>query len=92
MFVIQIGAQDGKTDCHRGTDEIWIGITSKNWYGILIEPNPQHFKELSENYKNYLNKVTLCNFAIAQYNGTIKFYDCEETGASTLIESVNSNE
>lgn len=88
MFVIQIGAQDGISDCHRGVDEVWTGVTKLGWHGVLVEPSPKHFNELSDNYKDYIDKVVLCNYAINTYNGKTIFYDCEETGASTLIESV----
>jgi FkbM family methyltransferase len=60
MFIIQIGANDGKTD-----DPIYEFVTNypKKVSGILIEPVKEYFEELKTNYKNYPN-FTLLNMAI----------------------------
>jgi FkbM family methyltransferase len=92
MLVVQIGASDGKFDYHRGIDEVYELITRHNWNGILLEPNPRHFKELLETYKNYKDRVSLLEYAIAENTGKIQFFDCELDGASTLIESVLSKD
>lgn len=88
MFVIQIGASDGKYDYHRKIDEVWDGIINKGWTGILLEPNPRHFKELQRTYANYLDKVKLLQVAIAPYCGITTFYDCAIDGNSSLKEEV----
>jgi FkbM family methyltransferase len=88
MLVIQIGASDGKFDYHRGVDEVYELITKHNWNGILLEPNPRHFQELLETYKNHKENVLLLEYAIAERVGEVKFFDCELDGASTLIENV----
>lgn len=88
MFVIQIGASDGKYDYHRGIDEVWDGIINHGWHGVLIEPNPRHFIELHQTYKEYLDKVKLLNCAISTYDGTDTFYDCIIDGNSSLKEEI----
>jgi FkbM family methyltransferase len=60
MFIIQIGANDGKMD-----DPIYEFVTNnpKHVSGILIEPVKDYFEELKTNYKKYPN-FTLLNLAI----------------------------
>jgi FkbM family methyltransferase len=95
MFIIQIGACDGKTDVHRNIDEIWTGVTQHGWHGILLEPNPRHFQQLQDTYRNYLSRVELLNIAINKDGGTADFYDCAIHGNSSLKENIvikNSND
>ena len=60
MFIIQIGANDGKVN-----DTIYEFVTSnpQTVRGILIEPVKDYFEELKINYKKCPN-VTLLNMAI----------------------------
>ena len=60
MFIIQIGANDGKID-----DPIYEFVTNypQKVSGILLEPVKDYFEELKTNYKNYPN-FTLLNMAI----------------------------
>lgn len=60
MFIIQIGANDGKVN-----DSIYEFVTSnpQTVRGILIEPVKDYFEELKINYKKCPN-VTLLNMAI----------------------------
>jgi FkbM family methyltransferase len=60
MFIIQIGANDGKMD-----DPIYEFVTyyPQKVSGILIEPVKDYFKELKTNYKKYPNFILL-NVAI----------------------------
>jgi FkbM family methyltransferase len=60
MFIIQIGANDGKID-----DPIYEFVTyyPQKVGGILIEPVKDYFKELKTNYKKYPNFILL-NVAI----------------------------
>ena len=60
MFIIQIGANDGKID-----DPIYEFVTyyPQKVSGILIEPVKDYFEELKTNYKKYPN-FTLLNMAI----------------------------
>jgi FkbM family methyltransferase len=88
MFVIQIGASDGKYDYHRTIDEVWTGITQLGWTGVLIEPNPRHFIQLQQTYRDYLNKIKLLNCAINIYDGNTTFYDCVIDGNSSLKEEI----
>ncbi len=66
IFVIQIGANDGKT-----WDPIYEFIMRYRWSGILVEPQKQVFEKLKETHKN--NRNIICeNLAIASKNKTKK--------------------
>lgn len=92
MFVIQIGAADGKHDYHRGVDEVWELVTKKNWKCYLIEPNPETFGKLLDNYSTLtrpLGDILMMQCAVANYNGKSDFYvtpDAPE--ASTLLFTI----
>lgn len=47
FFFIEIGAYDGITG-----DPIHEAVVKNNWNGILVEPVPDYYDELLENYKN----------------------------------------
>ena len=61
MFVVQIGAYDGVSDVHRDMDTVYDLITKRGWQGTLIEPNPEAFAQLKQNYAGY-NNVKLLQF------------------------------
>lgn len=48
IFVLQIGAMDGKT-----FDPIHPYITKYNWHGLLVEPIAQHFQALQITYQDH---------------------------------------
>lgn len=69
VFVIQVGANDGKTN-----DPIYRFLQKKHWSGVLLEPQKRVFeKELMHNYQN-VPSVFLENAAIAPESGVRKLY------------------
>jgi len=68
FFFVQIGANDGITD-----DPIRQYITRYHWRGILIEPLPDVFAKLVENYRDE-PQLAFENAAIADADGTATFY------------------
>lgn len=70
---------DVGTFCSIGEND---GITLSNvrrlyelgWKGICIEPSPEAFKRLKENYKGIAG-VYLYPFAIGTHNGRLRFWD-----------------
>jgi FkbM family methyltransferase len=68
FFFIQIGAHNGKDG-----DPIRKYVTSRHWKGILVEPQPQVFRELVANYRQE-PQLVLENAAIAEKDGTAEMY------------------
>jgi FkbM family methyltransferase len=68
---IQIGAFTGNTE--QKEDIIWPLVNNDGWRGILVEPLPQAFPILLENYKN-IPGLFFENLAITDYNGTIDIH------------------
>ena len=66
--VVQIGANDGKTD-----DPIHSIISDGNWSGVLVEPMPNLYEELSSTYHN-ISGIALDNCAIAKEDGVATMY------------------
>jgi FkbM family methyltransferase len=76
FFVIQIGANDGITH-----DPIHKFIKRDRWKGVLLEPQPDVFREsLSKIYKNHPGLTPLCA-AIGYEDGSQKLY---KIGFSTM--------
>jgi FkbM family methyltransferase len=67
LFFIQIGANDGVYQ-----DPIYR--FNQNWDGILIEPIPNVFSALKQNYKDRKSKLVFENIAIGNFNGNVDFY------------------
>jgi FkbM family methyltransferase len=63
LSVIQVGANDGSK-----SDHVNYILTSTNFPGILLEPNPVPFKLLEKNYIEYKN-VKILNAAISFKDG-----------------------
>jgi FkbM family methyltransferase len=61
--VLQVGAMDGKR-----YDPIYAFMRHYRWHGLLLEPLPDLFAELTRNYAGQPN-VTLVNAAIAETDG-----------------------
>jgi FkbM family methyltransferase len=74
---IQVGSNDGKKN-----DPIREIVLRNKMRGILIEPLPQNFKKLAENYKN-IEGLHLLNIGIAEEPGLFNFY---------YIKDVSDNE
>jgi FkbM family methyltransferase len=68
FFFIQIGAHNGVSN-----DPLHDFIVGFGLQGILVEPQPQAFAELSRNYSNFPT-ITLENVAIADEEGEKTFY------------------
>lgn len=60
VFFIQIGANDGMT-----TDPLYKFVTHYNWQGILVEPIPEVFESLQQNYHAQRDNLKFLNVAIA---------------------------
>jgi FkbM family methyltransferase len=67
-FVVQIGTNDGKTH-----DSLYRYITKYQLPGLLVEPQPDIFQVLKENYKENKN-LQFANVAVGDKNGEIPFY------------------
>lgn len=68
FFFIQVGAHNG-TD----GDPIRKYVTSRHWRGILVEPQPEVFRELVANYKGE-PQLVFENAAIGEADGTAELY------------------
>jgi FkbM family methyltransferase len=68
FFFVQIGANDGRID-----DPIYKLISRYQLKGLLIEPVPDFFKSLVENYKDN-TQLLFENSAIGNENGMSSFY------------------
>ncbi len=66
--IVQIGANDGKSD-----DPVHSIIAEGNWSGILVEPLPSLYQELTNTYESIPNIVPE-NCAIANENGVATMY------------------
>ena len=68
FFFVQIGAFDGREGDHLH------GLIRRNgWHGVLVEPQPQAFDFLKQNYAD-CRGLRFFNVAIAPANGTITLY------------------
>jgi FkbM family methyltransferase len=68
IFVLQIGANDGKR-----SDFLRPFIRRYKWRGLLLEPLPDIFSALRENYAD-TGSITLLNAALAESDGVRTFY------------------
>lgn len=89
FFFIQIGAHDG---VHY--DPIRALIKKFHWRGILVEPQPQVFKRLIENYKDE-PQLIFENAAIAPHDGQTTLYVFKEGSNlpdhASMLASFNRN-
>lgn len=67
-FVLQIGANDGKTH-----DSLHVHISHNDLPGLLVEPQPDIFLRLKENYSQN-TKLKFANVAIGTTDGLLPFY------------------
>ena len=79
---LQIGAFDGVTG-----DPIYDHVRKEGWHGILVEPQPSHFRRLVENYEG-VDGLRFINAALSDRTGTQTLYVVAGTGAS--IESLGA--
>jgi FkbM family methyltransferase len=73
-ILIQIGAAEGKDHVSE------IILDKDDYFSILVEPNPNNFKVLTENYKNYKN-IIFENIAISTKDGYLDLF-VEHDGVS----------
>lgn len=94
-FFIQIGACDGKIH-----DPIQELVRSMGWKGILVEPIPEIFSRLKENYSD-VEGLLFENVAVSEQSGTAKIFqhkscvdgrnnDDSRFGLSSLYKNRNS--
>jgi FkbM family methyltransferase len=68
IFFVQIGANDGKS-----RDPLYEFVVANKWRGLLVEPLPDVFDQLKENYKA-CSELTFENVAIAEQSGECLMY------------------
>lgn len=68
IFFIEIGANDGKKN-----DPLYNFIVKYGWRGVMLEPVPETFRILEENYKG-IGGVRLINAAVAERDGILPIY------------------
>jgi len=68
VFFLQVGANDGLMD-----DPIHFLVRKYGWCGVLLEPDPQLFERLKENYSGVDGPI-LVNAALSPINGKTTFY------------------
>jgi len=73
VYFIQVGANDGVS-----FDDLYETVKKKQWGGLVIEPLPNYFKKLRENYRN-LKKVIPVNVALASSDGETIMYTVRNT-------------
>lgn len=76
FFFVQVGAYDGKE-----SDPIRDFVHSRHWKGLLVEPQPDAFERLKQNYAG-CNGLLFENAAIAERNGRLPFYKLKQEYAS----------
>lgn len=64
LFFVQVGAMDGVT-----FDPIQHLVKGYRWRGLLIEPIPELFNDLLDNYRGH-DKLTFANVAVGESEGT----------------------
>ncbi|SHH91492.1 FkbM family methyltransferase [Marivita hallyeonensis] len=80
VHYVQVGANDGLMD-----DPVYKIAEARNWSGVLIEPNPTYFSELSKRYKGR-NNFTLVNCGVSDKTGTLKLHHLSKTGETKYPE------
>lgn len=68
-FFVQVGANDGQM-----MDPLRKQVLKSRWRGLLIEPVPQLFEQLSRNYAAAGSRVRPVNVAVAAQEGRLPFY------------------
>ncbi|WP_050602058.1 FkbM family methyltransferase [Ruegeria sp. 6PALISEP08] len=72
VTVVQVGANDGRLD-----DPIWQFWSKDYWRGVLIEPHPVYFSDLSSMHEENPN-VALVNCAVSEWPGKMDLYHMDE--------------
>ncbi|WP_209378845.1 FkbM family methyltransferase [Pararoseomonas baculiformis] len=84
-FFIGIGANDGVTH-----DPIFPFIRDFGWRGIMVEPIPEAFARLKDNYTRYPD-VTLVEAAIGKADSVSTIYSVDMSTANSMSMSLHSS-
>lgn len=76
---LDIGANDGKTLSNTAA------LADMGWSGVMVEPSPKTYIKCVYNYKENRN-VKVCNYAISDKAGAVKFYEAADTLVSSMSE------
>lgn len=79
-FVIQIGANDGKT-----ADPL-CGLITPEWRGLLVEPHPEAFAQLQKTYQGF-GKLKLVQCAVTERSETVTLQLCKNTVESSITRA-----
>lgn len=94
--MIQIGANDGKTEYSKvgGKDYVFDFLMGNpKWSAVLVEPIPETFEMLKENYAARRDGLAFLNYAVAEDVGYREFYVCGREGKrSSLIKDLTEGE
>jgi FkbM family methyltransferase len=71
-YFVSVGSNDGVKN-----DPIYPFLKNNNWSGIMIEPLPENFKILYQNFAGN-DKIKLLNIAINEKDGFMPFYFVKE--------------
>jgi FkbM family methyltransferase len=75
FFFLQVGAYEGITD-----DPLHERVREGAWHGILVEPQPSHFRRLMENYAG-VEGLRFINAAVSEQPGLRRMFVIhDETG------------
>ncbi len=80
FFFLQVGARDGVSD-----DPLYRHVREKNWHGIMVEPQPEQFARLLENYEGS-EGLTFVNAAVAEQPGVRTMYVIADATGTPLEE------
>ena len=80
FFFVQVGARDGVND-----DPLYRHVREKKWHGILVEPQPEPFGRLLENYEGS-EGLTFVNAAIAEEAGVRTMYVISDATGTPIEE------
>jgi FkbM family methyltransferase len=69
FFFVQVGAHDGNMD-----DPLAHWISSRDWHGMFIEPQPEQFKRLCARYAERRESFIFENVAVDRTIGTRDLY------------------
>ena len=84
-YFVNIGAHDGIT-----LDPLWPFVRQFKWPGVMLEPLPDVFERLVENYRPH-PQVQLINAALGPEDGYTTLYSVEVTDPQTLEMSLDSS-
>ena len=79
FFFLQVGAHDGRTG-----DPVRRFVERYHWRGILLEPQPEVFQKLTQNYRHE-PQLVLENAALAFTDGAMSLYAIEGSSLRTSL-------